>query len=66
MLALEKTLEINDERHPEDNMSGALQHCMTKLMPYASKLLKHRYVKGKTGQALADALGRNLMLLSHR
>lgn len=61
-----QTLELLDQawvqrdEHSDDDMSEALRHCMTKLSPYASKLLEHRYVEGKTGQALANALGRTL------
>jgi RNA polymerase sigma-70 factor (ECF subfamily) len=40
--------------------SEALHKCLKKLSPYARKLITLRYSSGKSGQKLADALGRNI------
>jgi len=40
--------------------SEALQKCVKQLSPYARKLITLRYASGKSGQKLADALGRNI------
>lgn len=56
---LDRAWDRRDDTADEE-VYGALRRCMAKLSPYASQLLKHRYIEGKTGQALADALGRKL------
>ena len=42
------------------DQTEALHNCLKTLSPYARKLITLRYSSGKTGQKLADALGRNI------
>jgi RNA polymerase sigma-70 factor (ECF subfamily) len=50
--------EIEDQNAADQ--AEALRKCLSSLSPYARKLITLRYSNGKSGQKLADALGRNL------
>lgn len=56
---LEGSWSRQESAHTAD-VGNALRDCLESLSPYARQLVSLRYAAGKSGQKLADAVGRSL------